>query len=514
MNIKQPERKGIVEQYQAARMGGVPLLAIETLDSEALVQRLLDAAVPAVGWDYCSGMRPLNKGGEPLVAQIVVEDPEMGRSDPTVGNPAAAIAAANAMNLHGEDGHVVFLSMAHRFFEDVGFVQGLRNVRDPYKADGRTIVLMGETMRLPLELRGHVVVLDEPLPDDQQLLDIATEIYSDRAAEMTSVVTASDLAKVAETLRGTFTFSAETLAAMALRVDGFDQQTLELASRRQIEETLGLSVDKGGETFDDIGGLSQVKRMGRLRFEGKRRPRLVVRIEELEKAMAGAKGDLSGTSTDILQVLLSEMEDNDWSGLLAFGVAGGGKSYFAKSLANTFSVLPMRLDVNACKGSLVGQSEQNIRAAMKVIKAIGGDRAFFVASMNRMDIPPELKRRFRAGVWYFDTPDDEERAAIWAIQFAKYGLDGADWREVDEPDMTGADIRNICEYASDTGLSLRETMDFIVLMKHADPASIRDCRAQADGKYSSASKPGRYQQSRAEAIIANSKPRRRTRVGV
>lgn len=504
--------KTVVEQFTAARAAGVPLLAAETPDSDALIERLLGVDVesqqPAVCWDYCRGMRPLNPRGEKVVAQIVANDPDIGGTiDPTVQNPAAAVLAVGRMKPFDDDGIVVFLQMAHRFFDDIGFLQALRNVRDALKADGRLLVLLGESMRLPLELRGHVVVLDEPLPDDSELLAIAKTVYEDNAESMECKLDSTQLGRVAETLRGTFAFGAETLAAMSLRSHGFDHETLQIHSRRLIEETLGLSVDRGGETFADIGGLEQAKLMGTLRFNGKRRPRLVVRIEELEKAMAGAKGDLSGTSTDILQVLLSEMEDNQYSGMLAFGAAGAGKSLYAKSLANTFGVLPMRLDVNGCKQSLVGQSEANIRAAMKVIHSIGGNDVFFVASMNRMDIPAELRRRFRAGVWFFDTPDKGERGAIWGVQLSKYGLGSENWQSIDEDDMTGADIRNICELAHDLAISLAEASEFTVLLKHSAPESIQEARRQADGRYNSASYKGRYRMDKEESKT-NAKPRR------
>lgn len=514
--------KDIVAQYKSARQSGAPLVAAETPDSDALVQRILNGngeQTAALQWDYCQGMRALNKLGEQVRSQVVKADPEIGQEiDPSVGRPDVAVLMVGRVKPPNDNGVVVFLAMAHRFFEEIGFVQALRIVRDKLKQDGRTIVLMGESMRLPIELRGHVVVMDEPLPDDAELLEIARGVYQDNAEAMDVKLDDWKLGKVAETLRGTFAFAAETLSAMALRPEGFDHETLTSYARRQIEETQGLSVDRGGETFDDIGGLVQAKRLGELRFNGRRRPRLVVRIEEVEKAMAGAKGDLSGTSTDILQVLLSTMEDENWSGMLAYGAAGSGKSLFAKSLANTFGVIPMRLDVNACKGSLVGQSEQNVRAAMKVISAIGGNDVFFVASMNRMDIPAELRRRFRAGVWFFDTPDEQERNAIWKVQMAKYDLPGdggsgilQEQKEVDEPDMTGADIRNICELAHELELPLAEAKDFCMLLKHSAPESIQEVRRQANGRYNSASYPGRYRMDKAEVEAAAEKPKRRTK---
>ena len=57
-------------------------------------------------------------------------------------------------------------------------------------------------------------------------------------------------------------------------------------------------------------------------------------------------------------------------GTLLLGVPGVGKSAFAKSLSAETGRPTLLLDVGALFGSLVGQSEQNMRQALKIAEAM------------------------------------------------------------------------------------------------------------------------------------------------
>jgi SpoVK/Ycf46/Vps4 family AAA+-type ATPase len=238
---------------------------------------------------------------------------------------------------------------------------------------------------------------------------------------------------------------------------------------------------------------------GRLLFAGELPPRAIVRIDEIEKMLAGAQGDTSGVSQDALGTILREMEDQNWAGLIAVGPPGSGKSAFSKTLGRTHGAPTFSLDLGAAKGSLVGQSEERIRSAMKVIKAVAGAGAFFVATCNKLDVlPPELRRRFRYGIWFFDLPKKAERESIWKINVTKFKLTpeqlinrpGAG--NADDKQWTGAEIRNVCELASRMRCTVREAASFIVPVAISDPESITRLRTLAAGKFLSATYPGAY----------------------
>jgi SpoVK/Ycf46/Vps4 family AAA+-type ATPase len=151
-------------------------------------------------------------------------------------------------------------------------------------------------------------------------------------------------------------------------------------------------------------------------------------------------------------------------GVLIIGVPGTGKSLTCKALASSWKLPLVRLDVGKVMGSLVGQSEQRMRGAIKQIEAIspallwidevekalsgtkssnqsdGGtmSRVFgtlltameeglkgitILATANDIEaLPPELIRRF-SEVFYVDLPGPDERKEIFEIHLRKKNQD-------------------------------------------------------------------------------------------
>jgi len=488
MNAQTLAQNELIRAIKAGRRVSVPIFAVTTPDMSA-VQRLIcdalnDDNVPKIAWDLVRGMNPRNNRGAAVLAEIG-DDVEQ-----TEGDPVACLKLAARL----PESSVLFFHNAQRFIDDASVAQAILNLRDEFKADRRSLVLLGPSVPVPVELVGSVVEIDDPLPDDDRLAEIVeNQIGAVPPEQLEFDPTEEVVANAATRLRGTMAFGAEQTAAMALRKAGFDNDFLTSSAKKMIEQTRGVTFEVGEETFDDIGGLDFAKTFANRMAAGPEKPAVIVRVEELEKSMSGATGgDLSGTSSDALQVLLSEMEDNNWSGILAFGPAGSGKSLYSKAFANSTDATAIKLDINECKGSLVGESEQNIRAAMKTIKTIGGTRVFFVASVNRLEsLPPELQRRFRCGVWFFDIPSAKERKTIWALNREKFGIDPADVSP-DETDLTGADIRNICEMSRRLGCTLAEALDFVVPLKTQSPASIRETREKAHDRFIDAANGGVY----------------------
>ncbi len=494
----------LVRKFKEARRANTPLLSIASPDQLATIQLLASQAngkaaeTPTIAWDIGLGFWHVNEAGLRQIASKL--GGKVGVQDPNVALQMAGTFDART---------ILFLVNAQRFLDNTLVMQRIFNLRDQYKQDKRTLVLLGPQIKLPEELANDVVELDEPLPDDAELRRIVRRCR-DGWEGCEWQLTSDDEARAAASLKGTSAFGAEQHWTMAADRDGVRWADLNASVRKTIEQTPGLRYEDGRETFADIGGLNFVKRFGERLFAGPRRPALVVRIEEIEKATRGAEGDLSGTSMDAMQVLLSWLEDNNASGAICYGCAGAGKSLFSKALANTFDVRGLILDLNACKGSLVGQSEARIREALKVIKSIGGDRVFFVASCNDVSsINTALKRRFRSGTWFFDVLSDEDRAAVWAIQRSKWQI-ASDDPTPDERDLTGADIRNICEQAYSLAMSLADAREFVVPLKVQDPQSIEAARAQANGRFLDANRGGTYRMGEADRPSGG---RRKVKIG-
>ncbi|HEU4753184.1 MAG TPA: AAA family ATPase, partial [Armatimonadota bacterium] len=149
-------------------------------------------------------------------------------------------------------------------------------------------------------------------------------------------------------------------------------------------------------------------------------------------------------------------------GILLLGVQGCGKSLSAKAVASQWRLPLLRLDVGKVFGGIVGQSEENMRRAIRMSESIaptilwldelekgfagtqssgisdGGTTArvfasfitwlqektapvFVVATANRIeDLPPELMRKGRFDeIFFVDLPGEEERQEIFEIHIRK-----------------------------------------------------------------------------------------------
>jgi adenylate kinase family enzyme len=438
-------------------------------------------------WDVQRGVMPVNEAGQDAMGFI--------QADNTVGNPLGMLDEAAKL----PERTMLFVHNAAKVAEAAGlpWIQGVWNLRDQFKQDRRTLILLGRDSVVPAELEGDVVTLDEELPGKEELEAIvrsldeaACKSVSDRPKAKESTI-----GRAVEAIQGLAAFPAEQAVAMSVRATGFDLDHLWEVKRSMIEDTPGLSCWRGGEKFDDIGGLENAKQYCSQLIQGRKRYGAVVFIDEIEKLMAGSTGsDTSGVSQGFLQVLLTYMQDHNVSGMIFVGHPGAGKSMLGKALGSEAGVPTIALDTNAMKSSLVGSSEQRIRSAMKVITAVSNDRPLFVATCNAIaNLPPELRRRFTAGTFFFDLPTEDERQVIWDHYIKQYNLEeDSDADLPDDKDWTGAEIRSCCQGAWERKVSLVNAAQFVVPVAKADPERIERLRKEAAGRYISASEFGTY----------------------
>lgn len=134
-----------------------------------------------------------------------------------------------------------------------------------------------------------------------------------------------------------------------------------------IESTRGLRVIETERGFDDIGGHDHLREFIESIFNGRRRPGGIVFVDEIEKMLAGNKTDSSGTTQDALGWLLTYMQTSGATGIILVGPPGVGKSAIAQAAGNYGNCPTIALDLGETKGSLVGQSQQQIRACTRVL---------------------------------------------------------------------------------------------------------------------------------------------------
>ncbi|MBL6704492.1 MAG: AAA family ATPase, partial [Planctomycetaceae bacterium] len=261
-----------------------------------------------------------------------------------------------------------------------------------------------------------------------------------------------------------------------------------------------LSLHCGSESFADLGGLESLKAF-------------------CLRAMRPHQG-----STRALKP----------RGVLLLGVPGTGKSAFCKALGNETGRPTLTLDVGALMGSLVGQTEERTRRALRIVdamqpgvlfvdeveKALSGvagsgqtdsgvsarmfgsllswlndheSDVFVVCTANDVTkLPPEFCRAERFdGLFFLDLPGKEQKQAIWRMYLDLFGIEG-DQRLPDDQNWTGAEVRACCRLAALLDVPLVQAAQNIVPVAITAAESVDQLRSWASGRCLSADKSGIY----------------------
>lgn len=490
-------------QFRACWKAGVPLVSIDSADPAATIRNCIRAlngkgnTTPLLEWDCVAGMRATNIDGQPLtLGQKAVMAIAEGTPGPEmITNPVEALSLiARRSSDEPVKEAIIFLHGMHRMIKEGPIAQALWNCRDACKPSHVTLVCLGPTVELPAELGQDVMGLSEPLPDETELGEILDSTLKDADLPL-DIVKPDERPKVIDTLRGLSAFAAEQVLATSLVKTGVDHDALWTRKVRMIEQTPGLSVWRGQEKFSDLGGLDNLKGFLQSVLTSGRTPvRALGFIDEIEKGLAGSAGDTSGTSQDQLQVFLKVMQDLNIPGLILVGHPGTGKSAIAKAAGSIADAPLIAIDTGAMKGSLVGESESRIRAAMEVFKAVSQGKGLFIATCNKIaSLPPELRRRFTLGTFFVDLPTPAERAKIWPLWIKRFDLTPEQTATLPDCDQwSGAEIRACCDVAYRTGYTLAEAAQFVVPVIKSAPEQVETLRKLAHNRFISASNPGTF----------------------
>jgi len=468
-------KKDVIDLFKAARRVSTPIVAISTSDQRDVARRIFaacgngDDPAPKFAWDVVRGCVGIND----VAKEILSDNPMVSPVD---------------MLVHAEQfprKSVIAMYNADLFLNDPAVIQGIFNLRDAFCTNMRTLALLGPDFHLPPALR-DVVLLDEPLPLDEQLNESIERTYQSAYGKKPGKIEQSWV----DAVRGLSAFEATQVFAMSLNKNGVSEPDLWERKRTAVNQQQGLEFVLGGPTFDDLGGLESFKeQMRRIR----KRFGVIVFADEIEKQMAGTEHDTSGVSQDFHGQMLQWMQDRAYTGMIAIGPPGSGKTAAGMSIGPDLGIPTIRFDINGLKGSLVGESERNMRQALKVIDSVAGDGGAFVFATCNSEaaLSPEFKRRFWMGETFFDLPTSEERDAIWKIHLKAFGLKDVASRP-DDSNWTGAEIRNCCARADMMGISLKEAAKYIVPIAKSSAKRIDALRAAAHGKWLSASYEGVY----------------------
>jgi hypothetical protein len=496
--------------FIAARSVSTPLVNIRTFDpasTRAGIKRLLTddpkidvEKTPILQWDIMNGVRAANvTGTEMLKAFMTLQKPPLKTLDGTANIAEMLRLAAKFSDLenHMGDDVVLFLDNAHLYWNDANsapVVQGIWNLRDIFKKTGSMLVLLtspGAT--IPTELVNDVLILDEPLPTEEELTSIVTNVFKYAKFQEPD---STAVRKATDALIGLPAFPADQSAAMCLVRDDDKHGHLDIDSlwsrkRAVINQTPGLSVWEGNDRLEDIGGLEAIKAYLKAVMEGNSAPRAIVFMDEIEKGFAGWGTDTSGATTKQGGAFLSWTADRNVRGILGTGVPGAGKSQLVKALGKTYGVPVILLNIAEMQNSLVGSSEARTQQAFSTIDAISSGSFIIVATSNSVEaLPPELLRRFQTK-FFFEEPSETERKAIWPIYRERYHIDPKD-AQPNDIGWTGAEIKDCCEKAYDLKLTLKQAAQYIIPTTVSSQGVISKLKAASSGRYLSASKSGYY----------------------
>lgn len=299
--------------------------------------------------------------------------------------------------------------------------------REDYSA---TIFIVSTTVVIPNELENYITVFDIPLPTEKEIAEIIHNFINDIDIKVEQDV----LDEIAVSFKGLNEFQINQILNLAYQNGGYIDKSdkyLILKEKEQFIKKAGmLEVVNFKESIDDIGGLEVLK-------EWLTRKAKV--FQNLDKAIK--------FGVDVPK------------GIMIVGMPGCGKSLTAKATASLFEIPLVRLDVGRLLGKYVGESEENMRKALKLSESIspcvlwidelekafagvgseGGDvttrlfgqfltwmqekenTVFIVATANDISkIPPEFLRKGRFDELFFvDLPNDEERRKIIEIHLKK-----------------------------------------------------------------------------------------------
>ena len=422
----------------------------------------------------------------------LADRPEDSTSVVNASDPLAAIRALGAM-ANPEGTVLLVLRNFHRFLNNIEVVQALDSAIAAGKTGRTFVVVLSPVVQIPVELERHFVVIEHDLPGRDQIERIARGV----AVEPGELPEGDGLTAVLDAAAGLTRVEAENALSLSLiRHNRVIPEVLWDLKGQTLKKSGLLSLHRGGETFADLGGLDALKSFCTRAL----RP--------------GRRSDVRAR------------------GVLLLGPPGSGKSACAKALGNETGRPTLMLDVGTLMGSLIGQSEERTRQALKIADAMApcvimidelekalsgvgstGDSGvssrmfgtlltylsdhesdvFIVASANDISkLPPEFARAERFdGVFFLDLPGQRERQAIWEMYIRKFGLDPGQRRPPDR-DFTGAEIRSCCRLAALLDIPLTEAASNIVPVAVTAGEAVERLRQWASGRCLSAERPGIY----------------------
>lgn len=318
--------------------------------------------------------------------------------------------------------------------KNIAYIKKIAETRYSSPDYNFTIIVISEAETVPKELEKFTSILDIPNMSKDEIEKYILKFSKDNNIK----VDEKDIGEVAISLKGLTKLEIDHVLNMIIE----SKNNISISGRDIIIKEKGQIIKKSSileiidfkEKIEDIGGLEGLKEWL------KSKAQVFRRLDEAKKF---------GVDTP--------------KGVLLVGIPGCGKSLAAKASARLFNVPLLRLDIGRLLGKYVGESEHNMRVALKTAESIspcilwideiekafaginqdGGasditkrlfgqfltwlqekeNTVFVVATANDITaFPPEFLRKGRFDeVFFIDFPNEEERERIFEIHLEKRG---------------------------------------------------------------------------------------------
>jgi hypothetical protein len=362
-------------------------------------------------------------------------------------------------------------------------------------------LILSPVVKLPIELEKLFTVVEHPLPTREQLQTIADaiEVEDDKKYQPGAIDAAIGLT----------TREAENAFSLSfLRHNGeLRKEEVWDAKTQAVKKSGFLELYQGEEAFGKLGGMTGLK--------------------------------------NYCQLIMRPERPFNPKGVLLLGPSGTGKSAFAKALGNATGRPVLMMDIGRLHSKYVGDSEANLRSALRladalapdilfideVEKALGGvdsdndggvsqrifgslltyqndhttDVMILATANNIQRLPPEFSRPGRFDrIFFIDLPREAEREEIWAIYRREYDISDLNLPPHDD-NWTGAEIRECCRSARQMGVSLVEASKGIIPVAVSSADKITALRNWAKGKVLDANTGEIYDPTKGYAVAKGSR---------
>ncbi len=297
-----------------------------------------------------------------------------------------------------------------------------------------SVIIVVSVLDIPTELEKYVSFLEIPFPDENTI-DHIIDSHIDINEYNRENFTEDDRKTLRLSLKGMSEFDMDRVLDMAMSSNGSlsaaDNEMILRKKKEMVKRSGVIELVDVSESLEQIGGLDALKKY----------------LETKAKVFKEI-----GPATEFGVTMPK--------GIFLVGMPGCGKSLCAKVTAATFNAPLLKMDMGSLMGKYMGQSEENLRKAIKTAEAaspcvlwideiekafngVGGENAevltrmfgyflywmqekktpiYVVATANNADnLPPELKRKGRFDeIFCVNLPTPKELEAIFKVKIERF----------------------------------------------------------------------------------------------